>query len=228
MEHHRDEHIVCGDCGTSFLFSAGEASVFAQRGLAAPKRCKECRRARKERAPFAGGQQASPGPDRNGNGYARPRGDRRGGPPRYTGDVNEYRSPMQDSFSPAPVYAGRWGDGPSASAPAAGGWGRRGGFSSGNQGGEDGARPARGDGEGAFARHGRPGPARGAPPRARRPQGDQGAASAAPATGPRRRAQAEMFSITCNACGTSAEVPFKPAEGREVFCQACYRARKPA
>jgi CxxC-x17-CxxC domain-containing protein len=37
-----------------------------------------------------------------------------------------------------------------------------------------------------------------------------------------------MFSITCNACGAESQVPFKPDEGREVFCQACYRARKPA
>jgi CxxC-x17-CxxC domain-containing protein len=36
-----------------------------------------------------------------------------------------------------------------------------------------------------------------------------------------------MFSITCSSCGAGAEVPFKPSEGREVFCQACYRARKP-
>jgi CxxC-x17-CxxC domain-containing protein len=50
----------------------------------------------------------------------------------------------------------------------------------------------------------------------------------APPRAPRARPQAEMFSITCNACGIQAEVPFKPAEGRDVFCQACYRARKPA
>src|SRR5262245_30897005 len=99
MEHHRDEHIVCGDCGASFLFSAGEAAVFAERGLAAPKRCKECRLARKGRASSVMG----------GNGHARagaaPRGERR---PRYTGDVNEYRSPMQDRFDPTAAYAGRF------------------------------------------------------------------------------------------------------------------------
>lgn len=27
-------------------------------------------------------------------------------------------------------------------------------------------------------------------------------------------------------CGTVAQVPFKPIEGRDVFCQPCYRARR--
>src|SRR6185437_16077991 len=53
MEKHHDEHIDCADCGAPFVFSADEAAVFEERGLAAPKRCKDCRRARKERA--AGG-----------------------------------------------------------------------------------------------------------------------------------------------------------------------------
>jgi CxxC-x17-CxxC domain-containing protein len=26
-------------------------------------------------------------------------------------------------------------------------------------------------------------------------------------------------------CGVEAQVPFKPIEGRDVFCQPCYRAR---
>src|SRR5262245_43665261 len=102
MEHHRDERIVCGDCGSSFLFSAGEAAVFAERGLAAPKRCKECRLARKGRTPSPMG--AAPAPRRHG--HAPLRGERRGGAPRYTGDVNEYRSPMQDRFDPALAYGG--------------------------------------------------------------------------------------------------------------------------
>jgi CxxC-x17-CxxC domain-containing protein len=38
----------------------------------------------------------------------------------------------------------------------------------------------------------------------------------------------ELFSITCTTCGAQAEVPFKPAEGRDVFCPTCYRARRPA
>ncbi len=34
------------------------------------------------------------------------------------------------------------------------------------------------------------------------------------------------FDITCGACGTTAQVPFRPLEGRDVFCQPCYRARR--
>jgi CxxC-x17-CxxC domain-containing protein len=37
-----------------------------------------------------------------------------------------------------------------------------------------------------------------------------------------------MFSITCKSCGAEGQVPFKPIEGRDVFCQTCYRARKSA
>jgi CxxC-x17-CxxC domain-containing protein len=36
-----------------------------------------------------------------------------------------------------------------------------------------------------------------------------------------------VFDITCKTCGGVAQVPFKPIEGRDVFCQPCYRARKP-
>ena len=34
------------------------------------------------------------------------------------------------------------------------------------------------------------------------------------------------YEITCGECGAAAQVPFKPLEGRQVFCQPCYRARK--
>jgi CxxC-x17-CxxC domain-containing protein len=71
------------------------------------------------------------------------------------------------------------------------------------------------------------GPARGAtrgaawgPPPAR--------TAAAPSSEPRAPRTRPMFSITCKSCGTEGQVPFKPIEGRDVFCQACYRARKPA
>jgi hypothetical protein len=39
-----DQVIECAGCSTQFLFSAGEASWFRERGLEhAPKRCKACR-----------------------------------------------------------------------------------------------------------------------------------------------------------------------------------------
>jgi len=217
MENHRDEHIACADCGASFLFSAGEAAVFEQRGLAAPKRCKDCRRARKDRNQAdsgpsrgprtwngAGQNPAARGPNGGrpavGNGVPR-YGAPRYGAPRYTGDVNEYRSPMHDGGWQQPQNNGY-------RAPAGGNtWPQ--------------PRPPRRGGPGVYRHDGEyraPSGQVDGQDRPRRPGPD--AAS-------RRRPQAETFSITCDSCGAQAAVPFKPAEGREVFCQACYRARKP-
>jgi hypothetical protein len=43
-----DKPLTCRDCGTSFLFTAGEQEFFAQKGFAnEPSRCPECRAARK-------------------------------------------------------------------------------------------------------------------------------------------------------------------------------------
>jgi CxxC-x17-CxxC domain-containing protein len=44
----------------------------------------------------------------------------------------------------------------------------------------------------------------------------------------RARPERPRYDITCAECGTPAQVPFKPLEGRQVFCQPCYRARKGA
>jgi CxxC-x17-CxxC domain-containing protein len=35
----------------------------------------------------------------------------------------------------------------------------------------------------------------------------------------------EMFDATCAACGSPARVPFRPAEGRPVYCRDCYANR---
>lgn len=77
MEHHQDEHITCAECGTTFVFTAAEADSFASKRLEPPKRCPECRRARRAQK-AAGGHDAGP-----------PRG-------HFGGDVNGYRSPMSD------------------------------------------------------------------------------------------------------------------------------------
>ncbi|AUX27954.1 MULTISPECIES: zinc-ribbon domain containing protein [Sorangium] len=203
MEQHRDEHIVCASCGTSFLFSAAEAAVYAERRLAAPpKRCRTCRRARKDNrgehesaSTARAAQHQRPGPARSaGGGYrGAARGDGRPRKPRYTGDVNEYRSPMQDAYS---------GLSPAWTVPS--NYPRR----------PRGGAPVRDDGNyraPSFAGE-RRAPA-------------QGSGAAQPPRAPRNR---PTFSITCKSCGSEGEVPFKPVEGRDVFCQACYRARKPS
>jgi len=185
---HRDEQLQCADCGNSFVFTAAEAAFYEERRLRAPpKRCKTCRAARKQGGAARGGA-----------------------PPRYTGDINEYRSPMQDNgYAPPPAW-------------------RR-----------DGRGGARTDGNyrapsfGGDVASGRPAPAP-RPPRQRsgRPRGgrvEAGADRTPPAGGatrPTRRERA-LFDITCSACGASSQVPFEPTEGREVFCKDCYVARKP-
>jgi CxxC-x17-CxxC domain-containing protein len=150
--------------------------------------------------------------------------------PRYTGDVNEYRSPMQDSRAPSLSYGGQRGGGrsPGNSAPRhlnAQGNGRW------SRGPRSEARGLQERGRG-VAPQGAPGEGQERSFEGNRSQGDQSGAApqgrgGPPASGAQRRPQAPMFSINCNACGKSAEVPFQPAEGRDVFCQECYRARKP-
>ncbi|MBD3171462.1 hypothetical protein GF326_03215 [Candidatus Bathyarchaeota archaeon] len=41
------------------------------------------------------------------------------------------------------------------------------------------------------------------------------------------RGPREMHKITCSDCGNEAEVPFKPTEGRPVYCQECYKKHRP-
>ncbi len=36
----------------------------------------------------------------------------------------------------------------------------------------------------------------------------------------------EMHKATCADCGKECEVPFKPAEGRPVYCRDCYQKHK--
>jgi len=36
----------------------------------------------------------------------------------------------------------------------------------------------------------------------------------------------EMHKATCSECGQECEVPFKPTDGKPVFCKDCYRKRK--
>jgi CxxC-x17-CxxC domain-containing protein len=40
------------------------------------------------------------------------------------------------------------------------------------------------------------------------------------------RAPREMFDATCASCGAAAQVPFRPASGRPVYCKECYASRQ--
>ena len=37
----------------------------------------------------------------------------------------------------------------------------------------------------------------------------------------------EMHKTTCSDCGQECEVPFKPIEGKPVYCRDCFMKRKP-
>jgi len=48
-------------------------------------------------------------------------------------------------------------------------------------------------------------------------------------SGPPRRdfgGPREMHKATCSDCGQECEVPFKPTEGKPVYCKECYRKKK--
>ena len=36
----------------------------------------------------------------------------------------------------------------------------------------------------------------------------------------------KMYKATCSECGQECEVPFKPTEGKPVYCRDCYRKRR--
>ena len=36
----------------------------------------------------------------------------------------------------------------------------------------------------------------------------------------------EMHKIVCSDCGKEDEVPFKPTEGKPVYCRECYKKHK--
>ncbi len=58
-----DLTLTCAGCGVEFLFSADEQGFYQGQGFKrAPKRCRDCRRARK--AGEAPGEAGSPGADR--------------------------------------------------------------------------------------------------------------------------------------------------------------------
>jgi CxxC-x17-CxxC domain-containing protein len=36
----------------------------------------------------------------------------------------------------------------------------------------------------------------------------------------------EMFPATCASCGKQTQIPFKPKEGRPIFCRDCFQKNK--
>jgi CxxC-x17-CxxC domain-containing protein len=44
--------------------------------------------------------------------------------------------------------------------------------------------------------------------------------------GGRSSAPREMFSATCSSCGNEARVPFRPTNGKPVYCSDCFRTQR--
>jgi CxxC-x17-CxxC domain-containing protein len=42
-----------------------------------------------------------------------------------------------------------------------------------------------------------------------------------------RDAPREFFKATCSDCGAECEVPFKPTQGRPVYCRDCFKKHSP-
>ena len=40
------------------------------------------------------------------------------------------------------------------------------------------------------------------------------------------RAERESYDAVCAECGAATTVPFKPSQGRPVYCRDCYRSQK--
>jgi len=77
----QDKVIVCEDCQKEFTHTAADQQRYAERGFTSePKRCRECRQARKERTNSGPGPRGGGGGGpRGGRGFDRPRQDFRGG-----------------------------------------------------------------------------------------------------------------------------------------------------
>jgi CxxC-x17-CxxC domain-containing protein len=41
------------------------------------------------------------------------------------------------------------------------------------------------------------------------------------------RGPREMHKAVCSECGKECEVPFKPTEGKPVFCRECFAKKRP-
>ena len=42
----------------------------------------------------------------------------------------------------------------------------------------------------------------------------------------RSSAPREMFTATCSSCGREARVPFRPTNGKPVYCSDCFRSQR--
>ena len=48
MSTYQHKELTCADCQNKFIWSAKDQEFFAEKGFSEPKRCKDCRQAKKE------------------------------------------------------------------------------------------------------------------------------------------------------------------------------------
>ena len=229
-----DQQITCSECGDVFVFTAAEKSFYDTKGLASPpKRCKPCRAARKASGGGPGGGGGRP-PGRGGD--ARPA-------PRFSNDAHGYRAPTTMGRGPG----GGGNDRPPARAPRShggapapsGAWRSRGDQPTESRGPGGNARPARAAAPRASSDFRSPAfPDQRWEPRRSDARPERAPHASRPSSPPHppaenrppkaraERPERPKFDITCGECGVPAQVPFRPIEGRQVFCQDCYRARR--
>lgn len=42
----------------------------------------------------------------------------------------------------------------------------------------------------------------------------------------RQKSRRKMYDAVCSQCGAATKVPFKPIEGKEIFCKECFQKRQ--
>lgn len=42
----------------------------------------------------------------------------------------------------------------------------------------------------------------------------------------RQKTRKKMYDAVCSQCGAETQVPFKPIEGKEIFCKECFQRRQ--
>ena len=67
----QDKTLTCADCGQEFTFTSSEQQFYADRQYSEPRRCPECRAARKAARGDGGGGYSSGGYSGGGGGYER-------------------------------------------------------------------------------------------------------------------------------------------------------------
>jgi len=98
----QDKSLTCSDCGSSFVFTAGEQKFYQEKGFAhEPRRCKDCRLKKRDGgAGGGGGGGARSMAARSGRG--RPAGGDSGDRHFYAATCSACGGPARVSFEPSP------------------------------------------------------------------------------------------------------------------------------